>query len=93
MVELDASTPQLKAVKDWIDAYCTLDMKNVEPLVSKNFQYQAFPETADLPKETKEKHIERFGGMLAAARKFEVRIQAYENRSKTSTTPRPPIMK
>jgi len=74
MVELDASTPQLKVVKNWIDAYCTLDMKNVETFISKNFQYQALPETADLPKETGGRHIERYRGLLVAASKLEVRI-------------------
>jgi hypothetical protein len=75
MVNFDASTPQLKVVKNWIDAYLTFDIKNVEPPISKNFQYQAFPETTDLPKETKENHIERYGEILAGTSKAEVRIQ------------------
>lgn len=74
MVELDASTPQLKVVKNWIDAYCTLDMKNVEPFISKNFQYQGLPETPDLLIETGGSHIERYRGLLVAASKLEVRI-------------------
>ena len=75
MVDFDASTPQLKAVKNWLDAYCTLDMKNVEPLISKSFQYEAFPETPYIPKETGGRHIERYKDMLSAASKFEVCIQ------------------
>jgi hypothetical protein len=75
MVNPDVSTPQLKLVKDWIDAYLTLDMNNVEPYISKSFQYQAFPETADLSGESKEIHIERYNNMLAAASKLDVRIR------------------
>jgi len=75
MTDFDASTPQLKAVKNWLDAYCTLDMKNVEPLISKNFQYQAFPETPDIPKETGKIHIERYRDIFSAASKFEVCTQ------------------
>jgi len=75
MVSLDASTPQLRAVKNWLDAFASLDIKNVEPLLSKNFQYHPFPETADIPKEAKEKYTERFGGVLSAASKLEVRVQ------------------
>ena len=74
MVDLDASTPQLKAAKDWVDAYCTLDMKNVEPRISKNFQFHTFPETTDIPKEAKGRHIERYREMLSAVSKLEVRI-------------------
>ena len=76
MSSFDASTPQSTLVKNWLDAYLSLDIKNVEPFISKDFQYQAFPETAtDLPKEARETHIEKYTGVLAAARKLEVRIQ------------------
>jgi hypothetical protein len=80
MVNLDASTPQLKAVKNWLDAYFALDMDSVGPLVSKDFQYQALPETPDLPKESQERHIERYREMLAVMSKFGVRIRTSENR-------------
>jgi len=75
MADFDASTPQLKAVKNWLDAYCTLNMENVGSLISKNFQYQAFPETPEIPKETKKRHIERYKDMFSAANKFEVCAQ------------------
>ena len=38
MVNVDASTPQLRVVKNWLDAYTSLDTKNLEPFISKNFQ-------------------------------------------------------
>jgi len=75
MVDLDASTPQLRAIKNWLDAFISLDIKNVEPLLSKNFQYHPFPETADVPKEAKEKYMERFGGAVSVASKAEVGVQ------------------
>ena len=75
MVDFDPSTPQLKAAKNWIDAYLSLDIKNVDPLISKNYEYQAFPEAANLPREAKERHLKRYGDMLAVASKWQVRIQ------------------
>ena len=90
MVNFDASTPQLKVVKNWIDAYCTLDTKNIEPFISKNYEYQAFPEVADLPKEAKERHLERYGAMLAEASKLEVRTKHGELPSGLQTGTRYP---
>ena len=77
MSNFDAS-PQLTLVKNWVDAYISLDIKNVEPLLSKNFQYHTFPETTDLSKEAKERHIERYREMLSAVSKLEVRIQPWK---------------
>jgi hypothetical protein len=72
MPSLDASTPQLKALHRFIDAYGTLDMDNVKPLLSTDFHFQTFPEIANLPKEAKEKHIERYRELLAGVKNFEV---------------------
>ena len=44
MVNIDASTPQLKFVKDMLDAYCTLDVTKAEPFLSKDFKFQTFPQ-------------------------------------------------
>ena len=74
MTNFDAS-PQLTLVKNWLDAYVSLDTKNIEPLVSKNYHYEAFPEASDVPKEAKERHLERFRGILAGTSKLEVRIE------------------
>jgi len=74
MVELDTSIPQLKALKRVLDAYSTLNMNNVQPLLSENYQYEAFPESADLPKLTKEGHRQTWGGIFSSLNKFEVRI-------------------
>ena len=51
-------TPQSKVVKKLLDAYCSLDANNLEPLLSKNYQYLPFPENTDLPKHTKESHLQ-----------------------------------
>ena len=75
MSDFDTSTPQLKLAKQWSDAYCSLDIKNVEPLISKDFQYLTFPDTTGLPKEPKERHIERLGMMMTVLNKVDVRTQ------------------
>ena len=85
MADFDASTPQLRAVKNWIDAYRTLDMKNVEPLISKDFQYQTLPDAIDLPKEETERHLERYRELFSALTKVEVRIQHGEPPSSSQT--------
>ena len=74
MANFDATTPQLKAVKRWFGGYISLDLDSVEPIISKKFQYQSFPESTELPKETKESHIKRLREGLSAVTKFEVRI-------------------
>ena len=54
-------TPQSKVVEKLLDAYCSLDANNLEPLLSKNYQYLPFPENTDLPKHTKESHLQTWG--------------------------------
>lgn len=75
MINIDATTPQLKATKKWIDTVCSLDISKVVPLVSKNFKYQSFPKSTDLPEvdeQTKEAHIQWLGGLMTSITKFEV---------------------
>ena len=74
MVNLDATTPQLKAVKGFVAAYLSLDISKAVPFISKNFKFQTFPKTIDIPEETGAAHTQRFKGLLAAMTKFEVRI-------------------
>ena len=73
MVNFDTS--QLRVVKNWVGAYLSLDLKNVEPFVSKNFQYETIPEAIDVSREAKERHIERFGRILTGVNKMDVRIK------------------
>jgi len=74
MVDFDAS-PQLKAVKRWFDAYASLDINKVEPLIAKNYQYEALPESIGLSKEAKEEHFRRLKKQLSMLSEMEVRIQ------------------
>lgn len=69
------TSPQLQTIKKFIDAYHALDMSKVEPFISKNYQYCPFPDSADLPKTTKEGHIQMFRGILSAVDKVDVRIR------------------
>jgi len=85
MSSFNASTPQLRVAKQWVDAYASLDMKNVAAVTSKSYQYQALPDVIDTPKETKEKHIERFKGRYSAINKAEVRVQHGDSSSQANT--------
>ena len=75
MSGFDTSTPQLKLAQQWSDAYTSLDIKDVEPLISKDFQYLTFPDSVGVPKEPKERHIERLGMMMTVLSKVDVCIQ------------------
>lgn len=70
---INPTTPQLKAVKNLFDAYCTLDVKNVEPLISKGYMFQTFPKITEHPDEVKDAHFERYGKLLSSMAKLEVR--------------------
>ena len=72
---VDFDTPQLNVVKRLLDAYNSLDMNNVEPLLSRNYEYEALPESADFPKQTKESHLQAWGRMFSSPNKFGVRIK------------------
>ena len=81
MSGIDFSTPQLTLVKNWLESYATLDVKNLEPLLSKNFQGQRYPRSSDMPDETKESHLEAWEARLAVMEKVEVgSIQCRRNR-------------
>lgn len=93
MANFEASTPQLSVIKKWIDAYTSLDISKVEPLLAKNYQHQSFPESTDAPDETKGEHIQKWGQILAAAAKLEVRIRPQRKiRRLTPTAPRSRFM-
>ena len=77
MTNLDDTTPQLKLVKEWLDAYQTLDIKNIKPLTSKNYTYKTFPKTVHPPDETKEAHLERYEPIMASFAKMDVRARFY----------------
>jgi hypothetical protein len=74
----DASSPQLKAAKKWLDAYSSRDTSKLGPLLSKHFKHQTFPKSI-FPEETKEKHLERYGKMVAPMTTYEVRMHTAEN--------------
>ena len=65
MNNLEATTPQLKVIKDFFDAYVVLDIK----------KSQTFPKIPDLPDETKGEHFERYGTLLSLVTKVGVRTQ------------------
>ena len=85
MSSFDASTPQLKVVKQWVDAHASLDTKKIAAVTSKNYHYEVLPEVIGIPKEAKEKHIKRFRESLGAMAKAEVRIQCRASPSNSQT--------
>ena len=74
-MDFDPKTPQLKAVKKIIDAYISLDLNNLVPLFSKDYQYEAFPKSTDLPAQTRENHLQVWGRVFSPVNKLDVRIR------------------
>jgi len=75
MANIDASTPQLKVVKEWLDAVTSLDISKVVPLISKNYKYQSLPHATELLKicdHPRGAHVPRLKGILALCTKAEV---------------------
>ena len=75
ITNFDATTPQLKTVKNLMEAYFSLDIKNTEQFLFKDFKFQTFPKIPDLPEEVKGAHFERYGPLFALMSKVEVCIQ------------------
>lgn len=75
MADLDATTPQLKALKNFLDAYRTLDIKNVGKFISKDYKFQTFPKIDALPDEATAQHFETYGPLLSLLTKLDVRLQ------------------
>ena len=56
MSNFDASTPQLKAVENVIDALTSLNLGKFGTFLSKNYQYEAFHGATDLSKLDEERN-------------------------------------
>ena len=74
-MDFDPKTPQLKAIKKINDAYISLDLNNLVPLFSKDYQYEAFPKSADFPTQTRESHLQVWGRIFSSVNKLEVCIR------------------
>lgn len=74
MATFDATTPQLKVVKNFVDGFLSRDIKSVRSVIAKNYVFNTLPKTAEAPNEMKETGAERHGMILAALTKIEVRM-------------------
>ena len=71
----NANTPQLKAVKNMIDAWLTLDLVKVAPFLSKNYKYEAFHAGDNQALLAAENHAEVAQAVLRGVSKLDVSIQ------------------
>lgn len=58
MTSLDATTPQLKALKDLTDALVSNNLDGAEPPLSKNFTFRTFPKVEELPDLKKDGYLQ-----------------------------------
>ena len=75
MTNIDATTPQLKALKQVADAISSGNVQTIEPLLSKDYKFRTFPKKAELPDLAKEEYLQKFGVAFGAFAKIEVCIQ------------------
>ena len=75
MSTFDASTPQLKTVKNLMDAFASFNLDKFAALLSKNFQYEAFGGVTDLAKMDTEAYAEVIQGLYVGVTKTDVGIQ------------------
>jgi hypothetical protein len=78
MANIPTTSPELKVVKNFFDAYISLDINNVEAHIAKDYKFETFPKIDHLPDESKKEHFERYGKLLTLIAKLEVRIHQYE---------------
>ena len=72
MPHFDGTTPESKAVNNLIDAYLSLDLKNIVPLIAKDFKFLSFPTIPEHPDEEKEAHLKRYAPLFSMLTKVEV---------------------
>ena len=82
MSSFGATTPESKAVQNLMDAYLTLDLKNIVPLISKDFKFFSFPTIPEHPDEGMEAHLERYAPLFSMFTKIEVCAKHRGNVSK-----------
>ena len=72
MASLDTGSPQLGVVEKMINAFISLDTKDLEHLLSRNYRHQSFPSSPDMPDEPKGEYIQRWGVCLSLINKLDV---------------------
>jgi hypothetical protein len=75
MSSFNANTPQLKAVKNLLDAVTSLELGKVASLLSKNYQYEAFNGVTDLAKMDRERYGEMVQLFFTGITKLDVSIR------------------
>jgi hypothetical protein len=72
MASLDTSSPQLHLVEKMINAFISLDTKDLEHILSKNYRHQSFPSSPEMPDEPKGEYIRRWAACLSLMKKLDV---------------------
>lgn len=74
MANIDATTPQLKILKEFAEALISRRLTDAEPILSKDFILKTFPKSPEIPDLGKEEYFKGFGAKLALFAKVEVGI-------------------
>ena len=79
MVTVDATTPQLKAVKGLVEALVSDNFKTIESFLSKDYVFKTFPITPELPDLTRNEYLQKYGAVIPLFAKAGVRIGRFSN--------------
>lgn len=79
MLDVDATTPQLKALKGLVEALKSGDFKNAEPLLAKDFTFRTLPKSAKLTDLKKEDYLQKMGASFGVFAKIDVRILYWQS--------------
>ena len=75
MVNLEATTPQLKVLRQWADAHHSRDLHDAEPIFSKDFALKMFPKAAVFPDLTREEYLQKYSVAFSLFTNVDVRAQ------------------
>ena len=78
MVDIDATTSQMKAIKVMRDCFNSRDLRDLKPLISEDFVFKTFPKTPELADLNKEEYLLMYGTSFSSFAKVEVCVQHME---------------
>ena len=78
MVDINATTPQMKVVKVLVDCFHSRDLRDLEPLISEDFVFKTFPKAPELADLYREEYFLNYGTLFSSFAKVEVCVQHTE---------------
>ena len=85
MVDIDATTPQFKAIMVMRDSFNARDLRDFEALLSKDWVFTTHPKVPELPEVRKEEYLRLYKTFFSSFTKVEVYVHHLESLSNQQT--------